>query len=223
MGKVNPVKEIRAAFEAKGYETATDARIFSPGEIWYRHKSSTESLVKVVNLDYKPYSKAYSVHVGVFNPVVKTIVFSKWDQLRTLINPLRFNEVYLYYYCWHKFDAGRASISGGASLLPDPLNRDSWRIFFDSLFLDFIDKYFSAISDDVGIFRLLMRADKPFEWFFSNPVLRAAEIVVLGKVAGMQEYEIAQSLIRIPDLSAAALPEFENWHETVDSLIDLYY
>ena len=67
MGKVNHVKEIRAAFQAKGYETATDARIFSPEEIWFRHKSSTGSLVKVVNLDCKPYSKAYSVHVGVFN------------------------------------------------------------------------------------------------------------------------------------------------------------
>lgn len=223
MSKVNYLKDIRSAFESRGYGTAEDAKIFSPGDIWYKHQSSTESLVHVVNLNFKPSSRSYSVHVGVFNPFVKNIVFSEWAQLKNMINPLRFNEVYLYYYCWHKFDAGRALQWDLLYLLPDPFDRESWRARFDSLFLDFIDKYFYVIKDDVGIFRLLLGVHAPFEWQVSNPILRAAEVVVLGKNAGIEKDEVRRNLVGIPDLAMSDLAEFMNWNDKVDTLLALYY
>lgn len=223
MKKVNYLKEVRRAFESKGYEVANDAKIFSPGELWYKHKSCTESLVHVVRLELKPSSKSYSVHVGVFNPIVKNIVFSRWDRLKGLISPLRFNEVFLYYYCWNRFDPGRALEWDFSRLLPDPLNRESWQLRFDSLFCNFIDKFFFPINDDLGIFRLLLRVDVPFEWPVSNPVLRAAEIVVLGKNAGLDREEVRESLIGIPISAAVDLPEFSNWNDKIKSLLEIYY
>lgn len=223
MSKINYLKEIRAAFELKGYEVAEDAKIFSQGEIWYRHKASTESLVNAIRLELKPSAKSYSVHVGVLNPIVKNTVFSKFEDVKSIISPSRFNEVFLYYYCWNRFDAGRALKWDFLYLLPDPFNRDAWRSRFDSIFHNFIDKYFLAINDDLGIYRLLLRVDVPFEWSISNPVLRAAEIVVLGKSAGLKKDEIRESLIHVPDLAAVNSPEFNEWSTKINNIIEIYY
>lgn len=201
------LSKIQEALEVKGYVPIPGGVIAARGDIWFRHESSTRSLNHMLYLSYKPAARAYGVHVGIFDIDVRAqvvdrlAIFSRFMEPNYLSSPILMSRP-----CWHLFDAGRALKWGSLFILPIPRDPESWRILLDVLFTDFLAPVFFSIRDAAGIMGLLMRNDKPFEWFLTNPVLRIAEIAALGKCAGADPEVLRAGIDAYAEISARRIP-----------------
>lgn len=180
---MNVLKDIRQAFEQRGYREMPDVDTMKRGSIWYRHESSTFDIEHVIYLSYKPNAKAYSVHVGVFNPAVRERIIAALPWMSSFVEPIYLaDSFFVGRPCWHMFDAGRALNWKSIYVIPDPQDRASWGQLFESLFADFIELNFFNIRDSGGILELLFRNYAPYEWSLTNSIFRTSEIISLGRV-----------------------------------------
>lgn len=177
------LSSIRGRLESRGYSPMQGV-VESAKDHWYRHDLSTARINHVLYLSHKPMADAYSIRVGVYDSIVKTTVESKIQALAEFIEPTLLKwPAFINSPCWHMFDAGRALQWGTLLITPLPRDPESWPEQIDALFDDFLMPIFFPIQDARGIMELLLRNDRPFEWFASSPVLRISEIVSLGKLA----------------------------------------
>lgn len=183
---------IRNAFLKKGFVRLPASTIgTSRGEIWYRHVASTNQVAYMISLDFKPSAKAYSVHAGVFCQEARSSVEKILPLVLESIAPI-YSKLPLFFSrpCWHMFDAGRALNWESVYLIPNPHQRNLWPMLFEDLFENFLEPVLFKIKNPHEIIDLLCRNNPPFEWKFGVPLLRASEIVALGRVVGVDRGEL---------------------------------
>lgn len=220
---MNILSDIRAAFESRGYERLADAVVASRGDIWYRHESSTAAVEHILYLSYKPSAKAYSVHVGVFNPDVRRAIEGHLVELSRFMEPSYLESpILMKRPCWQMFDAGRALKWDSVFIIPSPRDQNSWTRLFESLFSDFVEPFFFSISDANGIMELLLRNDPPFEWFLTSPVLRIAEIAALGKIPKADQEVLRKKIDAFSDAISRRIPG-ANYNEAVNVIFEHLY
>jgi hypothetical protein len=165
------------------------------GEIWFRHVSSSSEVAYVLSLDYKPSAKAYSVYAGVFCLEARSLVEELLPLVFESIAPI-YSKLPLFFSrpCWHMFDAGRALNWDSVYVMPNPHQRSLWPNLFKDLFENFLNPVIFKIEDPLEIIDLLMHNDPPFEWQFGVPLLRASEIIALGRVCGVDRDELGDRI-----------------------------
>jgi hypothetical protein len=217
---VSALKNFRIALEDHGYLPMDLPAMSGSGDIWYRNKRSSDDAIHVMELGYKPLSKAYSVHVGVYNARAREMIERAMPLLKPFIKPpLVCFDIFFDRKCWQLFDAGRALKWKSTYMIPDPKNRGGWPELVDDLFLNFLNPIFFPINDAMGIRNLLSRQDAPFEWFATPAVLRAAEIIALGIVGNIDEDEIRSHISFFRDDLRDDLPVGKSFDELVDKLL----
>jgi hypothetical protein len=192
--------------------------------MWYRHAPSTSTVEHIIYLCHKPSAKAYSIHVGAFNLDARVAVEQKLPLLSRFIEPNYLASPFLMERpCWQLFDAGRALKWESVFVIPPPKNPVSWPRLFESLFADFIERFFFPIRDCKDMQELLLRNDCPFEWFMTNPVLRIAEIAALGKIAGVDPAILVGRVDAFSEIISRRLPAGVNYRDTVNVVFDQMY
>lgn len=210
-------KEVLSALLSKGYQKIPLPALASSGEVWLRHESSTEDVEHFMRLEYKPASKAYSVHVGVVNPEGRNLVRNALPEIIAFMRPpLALMDKFFIRECWHLFDAGRALKWKSVFVVPDPKDRDGWSELIDQLFVNFLQPNFFTIVDAKGVCELLLRKEAPFEWFSTPSVMRAAEIIALGFVSGFEKNEIRMQASKCRENVERDLAAGKTFDEFVD-------
>jgi hypothetical protein len=213
---MSDLEDIAMAFESYGYERQNGLIVASRGDMWYRHKSSTETIEHFAYLSYKPRVKAFDVTIGVVNSKAHQSVKAALPIVGRLIDPGYLATPFLIERpCWHMFNAGRGLNWDSVYVMPNPKDRSGWPILFESLCQDFIEPFFLSIDDLAGIQNLLFRNDPPFEWFGSNPVLRFGEIIALAKEQGWNRKYLADRLRELRSIVTG-----DEYSGTADRLID---
>lgn len=212
--------KIREELFARGYTSISAAVVAAHGDLWLCHQSSTTSVNHVLYLSYKPNAQAYGVHAGIFDPRVHAEIGARLDRLSPFIEHNYLESPFLIDRpCWNLFDAGRALKWGALYVIPTPRDPISWPGQLDSLFSDFLEPTFLSIADANGIMELLLRNDPPFEWFLTNPVLRIAELVGLGRVAGADAELLRSRIDAYAKISARRIPEGQ-YNRAVDLIFE---
>lgn len=171
---------IRAQFVSLGYQSFPSGLTFDRRDVWLRRDNDPGSrFATIIYLQYKPSFRAYSVSFGVVEdnirqqlkqvlsmPSVVTLL-AKWRSARPLEAP-----------CWNLFDAGRA-LDWKYLSVPDLDAPASWQTELRRLQELLLDGLTHKVVDELTYARFLLRSDAPFEWWTSDPVLRAAEIVLV--------------------------------------------
>jgi hypothetical protein len=98
-------------------------------------------------------------------PTVRELL-GNWQSARLLDSP-----------CWNLFDAGRA-LDWPYLCIPDLDAPAGWQLEFQRLRETLLDGLAHKVVDALGYARFLLRSEKPFEWWTSDPVLRSGEIIL---------------------------------------------
>ena len=221
---MNVLKDVRQAFERRGYQKMSEVESIGKGDIWYRHVSSTTSVVHVAYLSYKPSSKSYSVHIGAFNPAARDSVIGAMPSLSSFIAPIWLDDkFFLRRPCWHMFDAGRALGWDSIYVIPNPNDREGWSVLFESLFENFIEPIFFEIHNALGVQTLLLRDDPPFEWKYTSSIVRAAEVISLGRESGIDRSTLLERLDPCRSVISRNIYGEKRYEDMVEVLFDQLY
>lgn len=160
-----------------------------------------------IYLQYKPTFKAYGVAFGVVEedlmqrlrcllgqPAV-TERLANWQCARPSESP-----------CWNLFNAGRA-LDWRYLCIPDPDAPTEWEKEFERLWDTQLNPNAHSVVDDQAYIRFLLRSDKPFEWWTSDPVLRAGEVILAMQ---RQEYSMAAMLSELEGARGLIEPSLVN-------------
>lgn len=201
---------IRERFVSIGYEPFASSLFFHPRDVWMRRINDRDlsRFATTICLQYKPSFKAYGVLFGVVEddimqqlkqllllPSVRKIL-ANWKSARHLDSP-----------CWNLFDAGRA-LDWQYLSIPDLDAPHGWEVELQRL-LGTLDGLAHKVTDDLAYARFLLRSDKPFEWWTSDPVLRAGEVIL--------------ALTRRSYSTAAMTAELEEVHEQIEATLSHGY
>jgi hypothetical protein len=193
----NQVQSFRKAFESLGYQPIKALPTFERGDRWYKHDLSNDRVTHVAFLEYKPVSKAYAVSVGASNPeamlllrktlpflsqYVQSVLISGGGRLDVSDSP-----------CWTLFNCGVAQKWRTVNI-PDSIDRYTWPTMLEDLVNNFLKPVFWSIKDAEGVQNLLLNNNKPLDWWGTNGVLRATEIIVLSKVTNTDRKTIKSKL-----------------------------
>jgi hypothetical protein len=212
------LEQIRKSFENRRYVRLKDVHKLSKNDIWYRHASSTDLVDHWLRLRYMPASKSYAVYVGASNRNARRTVLSFIPSFSRFIMPFWSNpEVLMGWPCWQMFNGAR-TMGWDHGSIPDPLQREAWVPAVDALVERFIQPSLLAIQEIDSLISLLLRPDRPFEWFMSDPVLRILEIAAMAKLAGTDSGVLKPS---IKAQSKAMQPHVRN--EDVENIVDAIF
>jgi hypothetical protein len=193
----NQAASFRLAFEALGYKPIIELHTFERGDRWYKHDLSTDMVVHVAFLEYKPISKAYAVKVGVSNPTAMYLLRKSIFALGKYVQPVLLSGGGRHDVsdrpCWTLFDCGVAQKWRSVNI-PDSIDRSSWPGMLEDLVNNFLRPVFWSIKEPEGVQNLLLNNNKPLEWWGTNGALRAAEIVALSKVTNTNRKVITSKL-----------------------------
>lgn len=207
MSRPELLEAIRERFTSLGYEPFQSSLMFDRRDVWLRRLNDTgrSNFATTIYLQYKPSFKAYSVSFGVVEddlmqqfrqllslPTIRELL-NNWQSSRPLVSP-----------CWNLFDAGRA-LDWRYLSIPDHDAPAGWEIEFERLRDTLLDGLAHKVIDDLSYARFLLQTDKPFEWWTSDPVLRAGEIVLSLMRQGHSEAAMAAELEEAREPIAAAL------------------
>jgi len=192
----SPLDDFREAFEAKGYLRLPAASSDSTGDMWYRFEASSENAIHLANLQYKPIARAYGVRLAAFNPDAQRLVKSALPLILRYLHPSFAGNRAKYFDRphWLLFDVGRA-LQWPLLAVPNPFARDTWPSQLQELLDKFLEPTFWKVKSIPGLQELLFRNEAPFEWSASGPVIRAAEIIALAKVAKSDTAAIKRKLL----------------------------
>jgi hypothetical protein len=217
------VDDVRRAFERVGYQRVTGhAR---PDRLWYLSSRSTEQAEQYLALDFKPGSKAYGVQVGFSNPAIRRVRSRLSPLVRYRLAPavqtLAVDEI----PCWTMFKPGRALAKRGQEewrglVIPTPVNPALGEKQFDDLQAEFLGPLFDAVTTTTAIFECLLRTDIPFEWFSTNPILRAAEAVATAVVCKADIGDVKRQLLSQQSSLPQPIRTGRTWEKSVDSLCE---
>lgn len=180
MDRLKALDSLRERFISLGYQPFPSSLTFDRRDVWMRRINDPggSQFATTIYLQYKPSFKAYSVSFGVVeDDIVQQLkqllsltsvqaLLANWKTARQLDSP-----------CWNLFDAGRA-LDWKYLSIPDIDAQDGWELEFQRLRETLLDGLAHRVSDDLAYARFLLRSDKPFEWWTSDPVLRAGEVVL---------------------------------------------
>lgn len=178
----------------------------------------------MLSLDYKPSAKAYSVHAGVFCREARSLVQEILPLIIESIAPI-YSKLPLFFSrpCWHMFDAGRALNWDSVYVIPNPHQRNLWPFLFKDLFENFLDPVILKIKDPVEIIELLTRNDAPFEWQLGVPLLRASEIIALGKVCGVDRDELRDRIKGLREIIEASIVGPKSYEDVMEVIFNSFF
>jgi hypothetical protein len=173
-------------------------------EDWYRWQGHDSAVEHLVVTYYKSSLRGYAVSLGMSYPPVTARLNALLPRLVELIDPRqqRGLQDLPSFPCWQRFDAGR-HLGWGFYIVRTQEGGDDWTAELDRLADGFLAPVFGAVGTPGELARFLLRDDEPFEWAYSGPVLRAAEVVLLGREDGWTDGEIEAALA--PHLSPVLL------------------
>ncbi|MEO8751919.1 MAG: hypothetical protein ABI624_04490, partial [Casimicrobiaceae bacterium] len=211
----------RDAFEALGYRPLLDARSKAAGDIWFRFQSSNDDVVHLADLQFKPTAKAYAVRLAVFNPGAQRLVRNALPVVLKYLHPSFASKGAQYFDRphWLLFDVGRA-LEWPLVAIPNPLARDTWPSQLQELVDRFLESIFWKIKSISDILALLFRNDTPFEWAVSGPVMRAAEIIALGKIAGSEEATLRNRILEFRPVIVRGMHGSTNCEGMIDEFLE---
>lgn len=207
LDRLKLLDSVRERFTSLGYEPFQSSLVFDRRDTWLRRLNGRgrDHFATVIYLQYKPSFKAYSVSFGVVEddlmqqlrhllslPTIRELL-NNWQSERPLASP-----------CWNLFDAGRA-LDWRYLSIPDHDDPAGWEGEFQRLRDGLLDGLAHKVVDDLSYARFLLRTDKPFEWWASDPVLRAGEIALALMRQGYLETAIAAELEQVREAVSAAL------------------
>lgn len=181
-----------------GYLSFQSPLIYDRRDVWMRrtNEPSRSQFATTIYLQYKPRSKAYSVAFGVVEndlmqqlkqllalPTLRELL-NNWQCARPIESP-----------CWNLFDAGRA-LDWRYLCIPDINDPSDWEAEFEKLKETLLVRVAHEVVDNLTYARFLLRSDKPFEWWTSDPVLRAGEVTL---ALMRQGYSVAMMLSELEE------------------------
>lgn len=180
MDRLKILESIRERFVSLGYQPFRSPLTYDRRDVWMRrtNEPGRSSFATTIYLQYKPSFKAYSVAFGVVEDdlmqqlrqllTLQTVreLLSNWQCARPIESP-----------CWNLFDAGRV-LDWRYLSIPDLDAPAVWEVEFERLHEALLDGLAHKVVDDLTFARFLLRSDKPFEWWTSDPVLRAGEVIL---------------------------------------------
>lgn len=180
MDRLKLLGTVRDRFASIGYRSFTSPLMYEKRDVWMRRANGDRcnKFATLIYLQYKPHFKAYSVAFGVVEddlrqelkhlltlPTVLELL-SNWQCARPIESP-----------CWNLFDVGRA-LDWRFLCIPDVDDPSRWDAEFERLEDLLLERHAHKVADDLTYARFLLRSDKPFEWWTSDPVLRAGEVIL---------------------------------------------
>ncbi len=186
MNRLKILESLRERFASLGYQPFVSPLNYDKRDVWLRRFSepSRSKFATIVFLQFKPSFKAYSVAFGVVEddlmqqvrqllmlPTVRELL-SDWQCARPIESP-----------CWNLFDAGRA-LGWRYLCIPDLDGQVEWGVEFEAIQSTLLEQHAHKVVDNLTYVRFLLRSAKPFEWWISDPVLRAIEVIVASTRLG---------------------------------------
>jgi hypothetical protein len=213
------LESIRERFTSLGYEPFSSPLTYDRRDVWMRRTNAPGStFATTIYLQYKPRFKAYSVAFGVVEadlvqqlrqllelPTVRELL-SNWQCARPIESP-----------CWNLFDAGRV-LDWPYLSIPDLDAPATWETEFERLREALLSGIAHQVVDDLTFARFLLRSDKPFEWWTSDPVLRAGEVVLALMRQGYSTTSMIAELEQVREQLEVALGKGRGLPELVRAI-----
>lgn len=207
MDRLKILDSIRERCASLGYQPFRSPLTYDRRDVWMRrtNEPGQSNFATIIYLQYKPSFKAYSVAFGVVEddlmqqfrqllelPTIRELL-GNWQCARPMESP-----------CWNLFDAGRA-LDWRYLSIPDIDDPAAWEVELERLREALLAGIAHKVVDDMAFARFLLRTDKPFEWWTSDPILRSGEIVLALMRQGYSEAAIASELEEVREPISAAL------------------
>lgn len=207
---------IRRQFIALGFESIVSNLCFDKRDVWLLRRHSRETKFStVLYLQYKPTFKAYSIAFGVLDdgivqqmrrllihPSVQDFL-RDWKCARPVELP-----------CWNLFSVGRG-LGWPFLCIPDLDDPNAWEFEMERLNSVYLNGVAYRIDGDESFAEFLLRADKPFEWRMSDPVLRAGEVALALVRCGRSTGAITSALEPVRECIENALGQGRSVTELV--------
>jgi hypothetical protein len=199
MDRLRILDSICARFASLGYQPVRSLLTYDRRDVWMRQTNDAgrSSFATMIYLQYKPSFKAYSIAFGVVDDDLMQqlrqllelqafrALLSNWQRARPIESP-----------CWNLFDAGRA-LDWRYLSIPDLDAPEGWEVEFVRLHETLLDGVASKVVDNLTFARFLLKSDKPFEWWTSDSVLRAGEIIL---ALMRQSYSVAAMVSELEEV-----------------------
>jgi len=210
---------IRDRFLALGYQSIRTKWVSDRRDTWLRSTADSAKPAVIISLDYKPTWRAYGVALGVVQDDIIARVRSLLDEprIKPLLTSWRSARA-IDAPCWNLFDAGRA-LDWKYLMLPDPDNELSLERELERVRVDLLESVFEKVTDDLTYAQLLLRSEKPFEWWITDPVLRAGEVIVALRRSSYPAQEVVSALAKFRGEIERALGQQCNFEEFVGGLL----
>ena len=184
-GRDDAARAFLAAFESMGFKSLNVSLEWSAGSRIYRHQGSTPDAEYYAGLEFKPRMRSFGLNVGLVNLHAMQLLKSRLPVLAKYLPPQSSSSRLLESPCWTFLSVGRA-LDWDLMAIPAPNNPQSWSVQLHEFEVKVLQPRILSVLDAHGIFDLLLQDDDPFVWWAAgSAILRTAQVLALGFVAGL--------------------------------------
>jgi hypothetical protein len=207
------------AFEKLGYARIGAVRRDEEGSSWYELPQGESGVRHFALLSFKPRYSAYVVRAGFDYREARARLESATAIVKSFLpgaaRSLMLDAVSRP--CWNTFPVGRA-LDWKLFMIPDPLQRSNWNSQFEAM-RELLETSFWSVDSVSRCLEAFVSGQIPFEWAQTQNVLRAANIVALGKVAGRTNEEIRTMLRRHKKFIVAAIDREKRFERLIEEFL----
>jgi hypothetical protein len=206
-------------FEGLGFKWIGPAHGEPPSSGWYEQTRCTGDVSHFARLAYKPRYEAFEIRIGFEHSESRRLLDRTADRVLTLLHPAAYELKVLSSPCWVTFNVG-ATLKWPFFLMPDPMKPNRWMEQVDEL-IDLLTTKVWCITDAPQVLRALDSDEPPFQWAMTQNILRAAEIIVVSKLLGVDRSETRDSLLHRSVEISVSLNGIKDATHAIDELFEI--